>query len=117
MRAVPPELEKSALLDGATRWEVLRHIYLPVALPGIATIAILNFLNFWNEYLFILILLGPDPSSRTVQVALPTLVSQRSTQYGVIAAGMLIAVLPVYLAYVVLSRRMEDALVHGAVKG
>ncbi|BDZ42298.1 transporter [Paraoerskovia sediminicola] len=116
MRTVPSELEESATLDGANRWAVLRHIYLPIATPGIATVTILNLLNFWNEYLFTLILGGPNPSVRTVQVALPTLVSQTSTDYGVLAAGTLITLVPVYLAYILLSRQMEDALLQGAVK-
>ncbi|ROS79139.1 carbohydrate ABC transporter permease [Cellulomonas sp. PhB143] len=116
MRTVPPELEESATLDGASRWVVLRHIYLPIAMPGIATVTILNLLNFWNEYLFTLILGGPSPSVRTVQVALPTLVSQTSTDYGVLAAGTLVTLVPVYVAYILLSRQMEDALLQGAVK-
>ncbi|MCG5217860.1 carbohydrate ABC transporter permease [Streptosporangium sp. KLBMP 9127] len=116
MRTVPRELEESASLDGASRWSVMRYIYLPIARPGIATITILNMLNFWNEYLFTLILGGPDPSVRTVQVALPTLISQTNTQYGVLAAGTLLMLVPVYVAYVVLSRQMENALLQGALK-
>ncbi|SEE64498.1 carbohydrate ABC transporter permease [Ruania alba] len=116
MRTVPAELEESATLDGANRWAVLWHIFLPIAMPGVATIAILNMLNFWNEYLFTLILGGPDPRVRTIQVALPTLVSQTNTEYGVLAAGTLITLVPVYVAYILLSRRMEEALVQGAVK-
>ncbi|SDB85877.1 carbohydrate ABC transporter membrane protein 2, CUT1 family [Sanguibacter gelidistatuariae] len=117
MRTVPAELEESAVLDGANRWMVLKEIYLPIAMPGIATVTILNVLNFWNEYLFTLILGGPNPNVRTAQVALPTLVSQTSTDYGVLAAGTLLTLLPVYIAYILLSRQMENALLQGAVKG
>lgn len=117
MRTVPAELEESATLDGAGRWEVLWHIYLPIALPGISTVTILNLINFWNEYLFTLILGGSDPAIRTIQVALPTFVSETHTEYGVLAAGTMISLIPVYVAYVLLSRQMEDALLQGALKG
>ena len=116
MRTVPKELEESGMLDGATRLQVLLRIYIPLTMPGIATIAILNFLGFWNEYLFALILAGPAPDVRTIQVALPTLVSQTNTEYGVLAAGTFLTLIPVYLVYVVLQRRMEEALLSGAVK-
>lgn len=117
MRTVPVELEESALLDGAKRWQVLRHIYLPVVTPGIATVAILNFLSFWNEYIFSMVLLGSDPRVRTIQVAIPVLVSQTSTDYGVLMAACLLAMLPTLLVYAILQRRLEDALLQGAVKG
>lgn len=116
MRTVPVELEESAMLDGASRLQILRHIYLPAIVPGVATIAILNFLSFWNEFLFSLVLLGSDPAVRTIQVALPTLSSQTRTHYGILMAGTLISILPVYLIYIVLQRRLEDAMLDGAVK-
>jgi len=116
MRSVPVELEESAMMDGANRLRVLISIYTPIVAPGIATVAILNFLSFWNEYLFVLILGGPDPEVRTAQVALPTLISLTETQYGVLLAGALITMIPVYIVYIVLNRRLEDALLQGAVK-
>lgn len=117
MRTVPAELEESALIDGARRWQILRHIYLPVITPGLATVTILNFLSFWNEYIFSMLLLGSDARVRTIQVALPVLVSQTQTHYGVLMAGCLLAMLPTLLVYAVLQRRLEDALLQGAVKG
>lgn len=116
MRTVPTELEESAMMDGASRFRVLRSIYVPIVLPGIATVAILNFLTFWNEYLFALVLAGGDTAVRTAQVALPNLQSQTDTQYGVLLAGALITMLPVYVVYIILNRRLEDALLQGAVK-
>ncbi len=116
MRTVPPELEESAMMDGANLWTILTRVYAPLIVPGIVTVAILNFLSFWNEYLYSLILIGPDPSIRTVQVALPNLISQTNTQYGILLAGALITMIPVYVVYIVLQRRVEDAMLQGAVK-
>lgn len=116
MRTIPAELEESAMTDGAGRWTVLWRIYVPMSAPGVITVAILNFLGFWNEYLFSLVILGPDPALRTVQVALPSLTSATMIQYGTLAAACLITLAPVYAVYIALQRRMENALVDGAVK-
>ncbi|MGW3950472.1 carbohydrate ABC transporter permease [Streptomyces sp. NPDC004752] len=118
MRTVPVELEESAIIDGASRLRIVRSIYLPLVLPGIATVAILNFISFWNEFLYTMIIVGVNPRVRTLQVALPTLVGNKGvTDYSLVCAGTLISVLPVFLVYLVLNRRMENALVQGALKG
>jgi multiple sugar transport system permease protein len=59
MRTIPRELEEAASMDGATTLQVLRQVYLPICIPGIATVLLLNFLSFWNAYLYPLILIGP----------------------------------------------------------
>ncbi|UFU03590.1 carbohydrate ABC transporter permease [Ruania suaedae] len=117
MRAVPRELEEAASMDGASPSMVLRHVYLPICIPGVATVVLLNFLSFWNEYLYSLIIIGPDPAQRTIQVALPTLKLTTGTDYGVLMAGTLFTLLPVYLVYTLLQRQMQRALLAGAVKG
>jgi multiple sugar transport system permease protein len=118
MRTVPQELEEGALMDGAGRLRILVSIYLPLVRPGIAMVAILNFISFWNEYLYTLIIVGVNPARRTLQVALPTLQgNQGITDYALVCAGTVIAVAPVFLVYIVLNRRMENALTQGAVKG
>jgi multiple sugar transport system permease protein len=117
MRTVPRELEEAARIDGASTWTVLVRIYVPIAVPGIATVVLLNFLDFWNEYLYSLVLIGPDTAQRTIQVALPTLQSLSGTDYGVLTAGTVLTFLPVWVVYTLLQRRMREALVNGAVKG
>jgi multiple sugar transport system permease protein len=116
MRTVPREVEEAARLDGASTLVLLRRVYTPMALPGIATVVLLNFLTFWNEYLYSLVIIGPDPSQRTVQVALPTLRALTGTDYGVLTAGTVLTLIPVWIVYTVLQRRMQQALVSGAVK-
>jgi multiple sugar transport system permease protein len=118
MRTVPRELEESARIDGASTLRILWSIYMPLVRPGIATVAILNFIGFWNEYIYALVIVGANAQKRTLQVALPTLQgNQGITDYALVCAGTLISVLPVFLVYIILNRRMEDALVQGAVKG
>lgn len=116
MRTIPHEMEEAARLDGASTFAVLRHIYTPMCMPGIATILLLNFLTFWNEYLYSLVIIGPDPEQRTVQVALPTLKSLTGTDYGILTAGTVLTLVPVWAVYTVLQKRMQQALVNGAVK-
>lgn len=116
MRTIPHEMEEAARLDGASTFAVLRHIYTPMCMPGIATILLLNFLTFWNEYLYSLVIIGPDPEQRTVQVALPTLKSLTGTDYGILTAGTVLTLVPVWVVYTVLQKRMQQALVNGSVK-
>ncbi|WP_030902757.1 carbohydrate ABC transporter permease [Streptomyces sp. NRRL F-5126] len=116
MRTIPREMEEAARLDGASTYTVLRHVYMPMCLPGIATVLLLNFLNFWNEYLYSLVIIGPDSSQRTVQVALPTLRALTGTDYGVLTAGTILTLVPVWVVYTLLQKRMQQALVSGAVK-
>lgn len=117
MRAVPAELEESAVLDGAGQFRTLRSVYLPLCVPTVVVVTILNFLSFWNEYFFSLVIIGPDPALRTAQVALPTLSLANASQYGVLAAGILITLVPVYVLYAFFSDKMEGAVLAGAVKG
>jgi multiple sugar transport system permease protein len=115
MRTIPRELEESAMIDGATRLQILRHIFIPIVIPGIASVAILNFLAFWNEYIFALVL--TNDATRTVQVAVPALRDSRLIDYALLSAGIVIALVPVYLVYTVLQRRMQEAMLVGALKG
>ncbi|GAA4370088.1 carbohydrate ABC transporter permease [Agromyces bauzanensis] len=118
MRTVPSELEESATIDGASRFRIFRSVYIPLVVPGIATVGILQFISYWNEYLYTLVIVGPQPINRTIQVALPTLVSATgNTNYAQVAAGAVISIIPVFVMYLILNRRLEDALVQGAVKG
>jgi len=117
MRAIPRELEESAMTDGASLWSIMWRIYAPMVGPGLVTVAILNFLTFWNEYLFSLSILGTEVATRTIQVAVPSLIGSNLTQYGVLAAACLLSLIPVFAVYIVLQRRMEDAFIAGAVKG
>jgi len=114
-RSIPREIEESAVMDGAGRMAVLWYIMLPLIAPGVSTVAILNFLGVWNEYLFASVL--TTEASRTVQVALPFLKDPRGANFALLSAGVVITLLPVYVAYVILQRRMQDALVAGSVKG
>jgi trehalose/maltose transport system permease protein len=115
-RQLPEELEDAALADGASRLRTLWEIVLPVALPGIATTALLTFVYCWNEFLFALAFtLGPE--RYTVPVAIALFRGQYQVPWGEILAAAVVATAPVALLVLALQRRIVQGLTTGAVKG
>ena len=114
LRAIPVELEESAGLDGASRFQMMLHIFFPLAKPGIITVLVLNFIDIWNEYIFALILLSNN--DKTVQVAIPLLRSQFNVDYSLIAAGVVISIIPVYIVFIFFQERIAEGMLSGAVK-
>jgi multiple sugar transport system permease protein len=115
LRSVPIELEESAQIDGASRLQMIRHIFFPLARPGVITVVVLNFIDFWNEYLFALVLLSSK--NRTLQIALAILKNDRMVDYGMIAAGVLMAIIPVYIVFVFFQEQITRGIYAGAIKG
>jgi multiple sugar transport system permease protein len=115
MRKLPRELEESAVMDGGNVLQIMVYIFFPICLPGVITVLVLNFINIWNEYLFALILMDSD--NRTAQLALALLrANQRSIDYGLIAAGVVITMIPVYIVVVLFQDRIMSGLLTGAIK-
>jgi multiple sugar transport system permease protein len=115
LRTIPVELEESAQIDGASRLQMILHIFFPLARPGVVTVLVLNFIDFWNEYLFALVLLSSK--NRTLQIALTVLKSDRLVDYGMIAAGVVMAVIPVYVVFIFFQEQVTRGLYAGAIKG
>jgi multiple sugar transport system permease protein len=115
MRKLPRELEESAVIEGANVFQIISYIFFPVCIPGIITVLILNFINIWNEYLFALILM--DSNNRTIQLALALLrANQRTIDYGLIAAGVLISMIPVYTVFIFFQEQIMKGMLAGAIK-
>lgn len=112
--ALPAELDEAALVDGATRWQTIRHVVLPLAMPGIVTTGIYIFVNSWNEYLFAMMLSGQ--SIKTVTVALQSFIGEFTVQWGLLTAGGTLVAIPVTLLFLVIQRRLVGGLTAGAVK-
>jgi Binding-protein-dependent transport system inner membrane component len=85
MQSLPAELFEAAAVDGCNRWQVLQKVVVPLAAPGIATTAIFAFLLGWNEFLFSLILAGPD--SRTLPVLIASFDTDRGVLWGQFSAA------------------------------
>ena len=117
-RELPRELEKAALMDGATRFQALRYVIVPLALPGILTTSILVFIFCWNDFLFA-ISLTSTTASRTVPAALAffTGSSQFENPTGSIAAAAVVITIPIVIFVLLFQRRIVAGLTSGAVKG
>src|SRR5581483_4750875 len=111
----PKELEESAMIDGATRWQVFRYVALPIAQPGIAVAFILAVIFSWNNFVFGIVLAGRE--TRTLPVAVYNMISYDQLSWGPLAAAALIVTLPVLLLTVFAQRQIVAGLTAGAVKG
>jgi multiple sugar transport system permease protein len=111
---VPVELEWAAMVDGATVWRAFWKIVLPVSLPGLAAAGVLGFILAWNEFLFALVLTGPDTA--TIPVTLASLQSQNGVQIAEISAGVVLGVVPLLIASRFIQRYLVQGLTFGAIK-
>jgi multiple sugar transport system permease protein len=115
MRKLPRELEESAVMDGGNVLQIIIFIFFPLCSPGILTVLVLNFIGIWNEYLFALILMDSD--NRTIQLALALLrANQRTVDFGLIAAGVVISMIPVYIVFIFFQDKIMSGMLAGAVK-
>ena len=112
---IPIELEEAANLDGCTAAQVFRRISLPLALPGLVTVAIFVFIFSWNEMLFALILSAGD--SNTLPVMIPSLIQHTGTLRGEVAAAAIVQTIPVIIFTFIAQRHLLRGLTFGAVKG
>lgn len=112
---VPEELEAAARVDGAGRLTVLRLIYLPLALPGIAAAAIFSFVTSWNEYLFASILVA-DNELKTLPVGIAGWTSTYAIQWGEVTAASVLTIIPAIVFFAFLGRLFVRGLTAGAIR-
>ena len=116
MNEIPRDLDESACIDGCSVWGIFFRIIVPMMKPAVATVGIYTFLQCWNELMFATVFNSRD-AFRTLPVGVQNLSGQYVTDWGPIGAALTIATLPTLLLYVVLSRRIQDSFIAGAVKG
>jgi len=119
-KAMPGELEESALVDGSTPFQAFYKILLPLALPGLVTTGLLAFIAAWNEFLFALTFTSASSyEARTVQPAIASF--SGNTQYeeplGSIMAASVIVTIPLVVLVLIFQRKILAGLTAGAVKG
>jgi raffinose/stachyose/melibiose transport system permease protein len=115
-RSIPNELIESALTDGARHMMILRRIVLPLSMPALVTLVVVNALWVWNELLIALVFL-PDDKFKTLMVGVTVFQSKYNLDVPVTMAGMLLASLPMLLLYLFGQRYFIRGLTAGAVKG
>lgn len=115
IRDMPFSLEEAALIDGCTRAGAFTKIFLPVLTPCLLSAGVYMFMQSWNEYT--MASMFTNPSTRTIPVALSSLIGQLGVEWDMLCAGGTIAVLPVCIMFFFAQKRLVAGLTAGAVKG
>lgn len=113
---LPRELDDAARVDGATEFQIFWQVMLPLARPGVMTVALLEFLWSWNDLLLPLVFLVTD-DLRTLPVGMLFFQGRFTIDYGLMCAGVLILSLPVTILFIVFQRDFVKGLTSGALKG
>jgi ABC-type glycerol-3-phosphate transport system permease component len=115
---IPRDFEEAAKLDGAGYFKTFWRVMLPLAIPGLAAVTILQFQGTWNDFFWPLILFGQgNPSHYTVQLGLAEFSLTYQTQWPELAVGSIIAILPILIVFVVFQRYFISGVVASGVKG
>lgn len=112
---IPIELEESALVDGCTRWDVLRKVVFPMARSGLFATAVFTFVFSWNDFLFALVLTRTEVTTYTVQVT--HYFGGQSNFWAKIAAMSVLGTIPVFFTVAIMQRYLVRGISMGAVKG
>lgn len=113
--AVPKELSEAARIDGAGHFTIFRRIFLPISLPALAALFILDFVATWNEFAMALVILQ-DKDMWTLPLGMMAFQSQFQSNYGQLNAAIVMTVLPAALVYLIFQRSFVAGLTSGAVK-
>ena len=114
--AIPPALDESARIEGATFWQIFWKINFPLAKSGLATAGILMFLNNWNEFFYASLLTSSD-KSRTLPLALQFFTEAFSYDYTKLFAALTVVVLPGIIIYVLAQEQVQASVAASGVKG
>ena len=112
---VPISLEEAATIDGCTRWQTYWKVVFPLLKPTIATVAIIDAMAFWNDYLLPSLVLAKK-ELYTIPIATQAFYGTFSTDIGLIMAALLLAMLPILILYLFLQRFIVEGVTSGAVK-
>lgn len=112
---VPISLEEAATIDGCTRWQTYWKVVFPLLKPTIATVAIIDAMAFWNDYLLPSLVLAKK-ELYTIPIATQMFYGTFSTDIGLIMAALLLAMLPILILYLFLQRFIVEGVTSGAVK-
>ncbi|GHC51324.1 carbohydrate ABC transporter permease [Neogemmobacter tilapiae] len=115
--AIPKELEEAARVDGASTAFQLRRVFMPLAMPGMVTVALFAFIASWNEFIGALILMNTE-SAFTVPIMLTGVVSGDfgAVDWGALQASVIVSILPCLAVYLALQKYYVSGLLAGAVK-
>jgi len=115
---IPKEFTEAAVIDGASSFQIYKNVYLPLARPALGTCIIFLFLEMWNEFLFAFIFIRTD-SLQTLPLAMSRIgIGSRSViPWGIYGASIVIAVVPIFIVFMILQKWFVSGLFAGGIKG
>jgi len=113
---IPLELEEAALIDGCTRWQTYWKVVYPLLGPTTATVAIIDAMAFWNDYLLPSLILTKQ-DLYTIPIATQMFYGSYASDMGCILAALILAMLPILILYLVMQKFIVEGVTSGAVKG
>ncbi|MEF2877340.1 MAG: carbohydrate ABC transporter permease [Blautia sp.] len=116
MLGIPGELSEAARMDGCGELKIYSKIILPMSKPGIATLTVFTFNFMWNDYMAPMIYLTSD-NLRTIQLGLAAFRTQYGSEYGLIMAGTVCALIPMLLIFIVGQRYLVEGIAFSGLKG
>lgn len=116
-RSIPREYEEAALVDGASRLQIIWHVLLPLARPGLAAFAIVSVTAHWNEFLWPLMATS-SPSTQVLTVGLASFTSgaEAGSEWGVVAAGTFLVAAPLLVLFVLFQRQFVASFTYSGIK-
>ncbi|HEV7185372.1 MAG TPA: carbohydrate ABC transporter permease, partial [Leifsonia sp.] len=114
--SMPDELDQAMQVDGANAWTRYWRLAMPLAKPALATATIFTFLACWDEFAWALTIIN-TPQRRTLPIAIALFQGENATQWGLVFAASVIAVVPVIIVFLIFQRNLVQGLTSGAVKG
>jgi len=115
LQAIPEELKEAAAIDGASRWQILRKVVLPISWPTISVLFVFFFVWTWNEYMIPMAFLMSD-DVQTIPLALATLQGQRTMEATTLASASLLSIIPTIIFFIIFQRKLSQGITAGAVK-
>ena len=116
-RAIPRDFEEAARIDGASWWQILTLVLIPLAAPGLIAFSIVSVVFHWNEYLWpLMVISNPDNQVLTIGLVGFALGAEGASDWGLIAAGTLIVVAPLAIAFIAFQRRFVNSFVSTGIK-
>ncbi|MBM7564060.1 raffinose/stachyose/melibiose transport system permease protein [Paenibacillus sacheonensis] len=116
MRSIPGEIEEASVMDGLSAKGIFSKIIMPITVPALVTVFIINFIGNWNEFLMANFFISSD-NLRTLPVGMVGFRDIYNTNYAQMSAGIVFSILPVMIIYAVLQKQIIEGLTAGGVKG
>src|SRR5262249_3953460 len=113
---IPRQLDDAALMDGASRWQILRQVILPLCAPGMVTVAVFVIVYAWNEFVFAFLFTSKD--AKTAPIVLSEMLNTlNGTEWGVVYAATTAQLLPVVVLVALARRYLVQGITTGSIKG